>query len=239
MEYERPKVGLGVLVVRNGKILIGKRIGAHGSETWAPPGGHLEKFETWQTCAAREVEEETALKISNPRFVGVTNDIMREENRHYITLFVQAECPSGEPLICEPNKCTGWEWRAWEELPDPLFIPIQNLMKSGYHPLAKKFDKLVRDRIPEIIQERGEIAMTHEANQEEYKKALQTKLVEELEEYLDSEEPEELADLLEVIHSLTALHGTNREQLQLVQKQKHAERGGFEKRIILEETRSM
>ncbi len=239
MEYERPKVGLGIIVVRNGKVLIGKRIGSHGSETWQLAGGHLEKFETWQECAAREVMEETGLTITTSRFVGVTNDIMREENRHYITLFVQADCPSGEPIVCEPDKCRGWQWFIWEELPSPLFLPLQNFVKSGYHPLAKKFDKLIRDRIPEIIQERGEIVITHEANQDEYKKALQAKLIEELEEYLHSEEPEELADMLEVIHSLTALQGTHREQLQFIQNQKREERGGFEKGIILEETRSI
>jgi 8-oxo-dGTP diphosphatase len=62
---ERPKVGVGVFIIKDKKILMGKRINSHGEGTWSLPGGHLEFFETFEDCAKREVMEETGLKISN------------------------------------------------------------------------------------------------------------------------------------------------------------------------------
>ena len=60
---ERPKVGVGVIIVKEGKILLGKRKNAHGEGTWCPPGGHLELGESYEECAKRETFEETNFKI--------------------------------------------------------------------------------------------------------------------------------------------------------------------------------
>lgn len=237
MNMERPKVGIGVLVLHEGKVLLGKRKADNGIGTWAPPGGHLEFGETWETCARREVLEETGIHINNVRFFTATNDIHTDGLRHYITIWLQADFAGGEIENCEPDKCCGWEWLSWETIPEPRFKPLDTIMRQGYHPFAKRHDKLVRDRIVEIIQARGEAATFHTATPEEYQEYLKTKLVEEVQEYLHSESIEELADILEVIHSLTALQGTPREQLQLIQKEKRDERGGFEQRTILEETK--
>lgn len=76
---ERPKVGVGVIVVKNGEILLGKRKGMHGKDSWCFPGGHLEYGESWKECAIREIKEETGIDISNLRFGAVTNDIFRKE----------------------------------------------------------------------------------------------------------------------------------------------------------------
>ncbi len=235
-EVQRPKVGLGVVIVRDGKVLIGHRIGAHGANTWSIPGGHVEFGESWEACARREVKEETGLEIEQATFLGVTDDVDIGEGKHYVTIFMKAFCMAGIPRICEPDKFEELRWCEWEKIPSPRFRPLEKLMQQGVHPLATYYGKLVRDRIPEIIQERGDVALTHEATLEEYKRALQAKLVEEMDEYLKSEEVEELADLLEVIHALTALQGTPREQLQLIQTKKREERGGFEKKIILDQT---
>jgi 8-oxo-dGTP diphosphatase len=58
-----PRVGVGVIVLRNGLVLLGRRIGSHGAGSWALPGGHLEFGESVEQCAAREVLEETGLDI--------------------------------------------------------------------------------------------------------------------------------------------------------------------------------
>lgn len=236
MQEDRPKVGLGVVIVREGKVLIGRRIGAHGANTWTIPGGHVEFGESWEACARRETKEEVGLDLENVLFLGVTDDYDIGEGKHYVTIFVKAESRQGEPRVCEPDKYVDLQWCPWERIPSPRFRPIEKLMRQGVHPLATYYGKLVRDRIPEIIQERGDVVLSHEATPEEYKRALKAKLVEEVDEYLKSEEPEELADILEVIHSLTSLQGTPREQLQLIQTKKRDERGGFERRIILDET---
>lgn len=130
MEIQRPKVGLAVIIERDNKILLGKRIGSHGSGSWAFPGGHLEFNETIEDCAKREAMEETGLTIDNIRKDTFTNDIMEEENKHYVTCYVRADCKEGEPKIMEPNKCEEWNWFSWDNLPSPLFIPFQNFLKE-------------------------------------------------------------------------------------------------------------
>lgn len=130
----RPKVGLGVCIVKDGKVLLGKRLNAHGDGSWSFPGGHLEFGETWEECAKRETMEETGLKIHKPVFITCTNDVFPAEKKHYITIYMKADWGSGEPKVLEPDKMVKWEWFEWENLPSPLFIPMQNLVKTGYKP---------------------------------------------------------------------------------------------------------
>lgn len=130
----RPKVGVGVLVLKDGKVLFGKRKNAHGDGSWCFPGGHLEFNESWEECAARETLEETGLRIKNVNFATATNDIFPVEGKHYITIFMTAEYESGDLQIMEPEKCEQWSWFDWANPPQPLFIPQQNLIKQGFNP---------------------------------------------------------------------------------------------------------
>lgn len=131
----RPLVGIGVVIIRDGKVLLGKRKGAHGAGHWALPGGHLEFGEGIADCAAREVLEETGLSLTAFVPGPYTSHVFEDIQRHYITLFVIAEC-SGEPQTREPNKCEGWHWCDWSNLPQPLFAPLAKLHASGYVPTA-------------------------------------------------------------------------------------------------------
>jgi 8-oxo-dGTP diphosphatase len=126
------QVGIGVLIIRDAKVLLGHRIGAHGANTWGLPGGHLDFGETFEECAAREVKEETNLDISGLKCVAVTNDLFIEEGKHYVTLFIQAEHFEGELKLNEPNKCLAWQWFDWHALPTPLFTSLANLKKQGF-----------------------------------------------------------------------------------------------------------
>lgn len=131
---DRPKVGVGIFIVRDGKVLMGQRKGSHGESTWSLPGGHLELFESLEDCAKREVMEETGLTVSDIVFLTATNDIFKEENKHYITLFVKALNHGGTPNIMEPEFCSKWDWFSWDKLPEPLFLPIKNLIDAGFTP---------------------------------------------------------------------------------------------------------
>lgn len=133
-EEKRPKVGVAVIVKKEEKILIGKRIGAHGSSTWSFPGGHLEWTESWEDCAIREVREEAGTEINDVRFLYATNDVMYADGKHYVTIFMVADLISGEPRVCEPDKCLGWEWAEWDDMPEPRFLPIDNLLDAGISP---------------------------------------------------------------------------------------------------------
>lgn len=131
---KHPRVGVGVIICRAGKVLLGKRIGSHGAETWSFPGGHLEFGESIEECARRETLEETNLPIQNIRKGPFTNDIFSSEEKHYITLFVIADALEGDAQLMEPNKCLEWKWFAWSDLPQPLFLPVQNLIKTDFNP---------------------------------------------------------------------------------------------------------
>ncbi|MCK4730693.1 MAG: nucleoside triphosphate pyrophosphohydrolase [Candidatus Aenigmarchaeota archaeon] len=103
-----------------------------------------------------------------------------------------------------------------------------------------KYDKLVRDRIPEIIRKRGVVPITHIADKNEYWEKLKAKLQEEVDEVLeDVNVEEELADVLEVIYAICDFKGISLEELELIRKKKKDERGGFKDKIILDETREL
>ncbi len=129
---ERPLIGVAVIVVKGNRVLLGKRKGAHGTGTWAFPGGHLEFNESIEDCALREVYEETGLQVENLRFGPYTNDIFPAEKKHYVTLFVIADHASGEPEVKEPHKCERWEWSEWPPELQPQFLPISNLLKRDF-----------------------------------------------------------------------------------------------------------
>lgn len=123
-----------MLIVRDGKVLLGLRRGSHGAGTWAPPGGHLEWGETVESCARREVKEETGLDLGVVRQGPYANDVMPEEDKHYVTCFVEAAATGGEAQVLEPDKCERWKWFPWSSMPEDLFQPLKTLVVSGYVP---------------------------------------------------------------------------------------------------------
>ena len=96
-----------------------------------------------------------------------------------------------------------------------------------------KYNKLVRDKIPAIICQNGEIPITRKLSTTEHEQALRAKLHEEVAEFCESGQLEELADILEVIYALTDSIGASRAELHETRQQKKQERGGFQDRIFL------
>jgi len=124
------RVGIGCFVWKDGQLLLLKRTGSHGAETWGLPGGHLELNESWEECAAREVFEESGLKIKNIRFLTATNDIFLAEKKHYITIWMTSDWAAGEPSIMEPDKCIAQKWCTYNTMSQPLFLPLANLKQT-------------------------------------------------------------------------------------------------------------
>jgi 8-oxo-dGTP diphosphatase len=123
MGPERPKVGVGVMVVKDGRILLGRRRNAHGEGEYAFPGGHLEHLESIVGCAERETREETGLEISDVRFLRLLN-LKDYAPKHYVHVSMIADWSSGAPKVMEPEKCEGWAWYAPDTLPSPLFATV-------------------------------------------------------------------------------------------------------------------
>lgn len=128
-ETLRPRVGVGVLVEKEGKILLGLRKGSHGAFTWAPPGGHLEFAEGVEECAKRELLEETGLRAVSCTLGSWVENVMENGKKHYITVFVIVNQFEGEVQLLEPDKCDGWQWFSWNELPQPLFASLASFVE--------------------------------------------------------------------------------------------------------------
>ena len=99
--------------------------------------------------------------------------------------------------------------------------------------MRKEYRKIVRDRIPEIIEKSGKRAEYEQVSREEALAGLEEKLTEETREYLESRDLEEMADILEVLHGILRLRNVSMEEVEEIRLRKKAERGGFENRIRL------
>lgn len=120
MQEQFPKVGIGVMVIKNGRVLLCKRKGSHGAGQYAWPGGHMEHMESFDECIRREVREETGMEIDTIRFLSLLN-LKDYAPKHYVDVGFIANWKSGEPTVMEPDRCEGWGWYDMDHLPEPLF----------------------------------------------------------------------------------------------------------------------
>lgn len=130
---EKPQVGTAMILTKDNKVLLMKRKGAHGTGTWSTPGGHLDYGETLEGCAARETKEEVGVDVVDIHFRAVTNDIFEESGKHYVTIWLEGK-PVGEPMIAAEKEVKEIGWFAWGALPQPLFLPLENLVKENSYP---------------------------------------------------------------------------------------------------------
>jgi len=114
------KVGVGLFILKDGKVLLGKRKNAHGSDQYAGPGGHLEYGETAEQTALREIAEECGIKVKNLKMLCVS-DLLTYFPKHYVDIGFSAEWESGEPEVLEPEKCESWGWYDIDNLPGEPF----------------------------------------------------------------------------------------------------------------------
>ncbi len=149
MSEEKPRIGagVGVMIVRAGKVLLGLRkvkpkhmdAGLHGEETWCLPGGKMEYGETFENAAKRELMEETGIELKESRILCVNNDM--NEYAHFITIGILAKKYSGEAEVNEPDEITEWRWFDLNKIPKNLFFPTQKIIecyKQGRFNLPEK-----------------------------------------------------------------------------------------------------
>lgn len=145
MDTEKKKVGagFGVMLFKEGKILLGRRhadpnkadSALHGEGSWTMPGGKLEFGESFEEGAKREAYEETGLKLNETRVICVNND--KNEYAHFVTIGLFSDSFEGEPKVMEPNEIVEWQWFSLDSLPTPLYFPsakiIENYRKNSFY----------------------------------------------------------------------------------------------------------
>lgn len=145
MKKENKKVGagIGVILIRNGKILLGMRhpdpkkadSAFRSAGEWCLPGGKLDFGETLEEGAIREVKEETGITITNPQVISVHN--FKNEHAHFITVGLIAHKWKGEAKVMEPDEITKWQWFSLKKLPYPRYFPsfgvIKNYLKNKFY----------------------------------------------------------------------------------------------------------
>nr|MDT0658499.1 NUDIX domain-containing protein [Micromonospora sp. DSM 115978] len=124
----RPKVGVGVMLLKEGKVLLGKRRGAHGAATYGWCGGHVEFGEALEHAAHREVKEETGIEIGAVTFMCVSNII--QYGKHYLDVEFLCTDFEGDPTVLEHDRVESWAWYDLNDLPSPLFVAVELAIKS-------------------------------------------------------------------------------------------------------------
>ena len=125
----KPKVGVGVMILKEGKVLLTKRKGSHGEGQHSFPGGHLEYLESFEECAVRETAEECGIKIKDIKFLYLTNST-KYAPKHYVHIGLMAEWESGEPQVLEPEKAEEW---VWYEIEEALKLPLFEFCKYSFN----------------------------------------------------------------------------------------------------------
>jgi len=135
-ENKKPGVGFGVMILRENKILLGKRhedptkasSALHGEGTWTMPGGKLHFGETFEAGAERELMEETGMKIGTTKVISLTNNIVPDA--HFVTIGLISEDTLGEPQVMEPDEITEWRWFSLDQPPSPIYPASQQVLEN-------------------------------------------------------------------------------------------------------------
>ena len=122
------KIGVGVVIVQDGKTLLAKRKGSHAAGAYGSCGGHVEFGESPLEAAKREAREELGIEIWNVEFASCTS--LHKDGKHYIDISFTAEIVSGEPKICEPDRVESLGWYDLNDLPEPLFEPVAIVLEA-------------------------------------------------------------------------------------------------------------
>ena len=128
------KVGVGVVILKNGLVLLGHRVnnykdtgGIYEPDSWTLPGGKQEYEETIEECAVREVKEETNLDVSDVKVFGASDDIA--PNKHFITVHTVAKFSSGNVSVMESDKIDEWKFFALDDLPKNIYSPSKKTLE--------------------------------------------------------------------------------------------------------------
>ncbi|ANP85741.1 NUDIX domain-containing protein [Rhizobium leguminosarum] len=115
-----PGLGVGLVILRDARILLYKRMRSPEAGYWNIVGGKVDHMEPAETAARREAEEETGLTIGSIERLGMTEQIIDADRQHWISILYLARDVEGEPQLTEPDKLSDFGWFPLTELPAPL-----------------------------------------------------------------------------------------------------------------------
>lgn len=115
-----PGVGVGLAILRDGKLLLARRLKAPEAGFWNIVGGKVDHLEPAEQAAKREAEEETGLTIGAIEFVCVTEQIIDADRQHWVSLLYRTNDVQGEAQLTEPDKIAEIDWFPLNDLPQPL-----------------------------------------------------------------------------------------------------------------------
>lgn len=115
-----PGVGCGLAVVKDGKLLLYRRMKAPEADHWSIVGGKVDHLELSRDGARREAEEESGLTIGAIDFLCISEQIIAADRQHWVSLIYVTDDFSGEPKLTEPDKLSDIGWYALDSLPQPL-----------------------------------------------------------------------------------------------------------------------
>ena len=135
-EKKRVGAGFGVMLLRDNKVLLGRRHVdpekadslLHGAGTWTMPGGKFEFGESFEDGARRELMEETGIILEKVKVICVNNN--KVDDAHFVTVGFFSEYFDGEPRVMEPDEITEWHWFDLDNLPTPLFFPSERILEN-------------------------------------------------------------------------------------------------------------
>ncbi len=126
-EKIRPSVGVATVVVKDGKIAIGKDT-RKGDAVFGVPGGHWESGETLKECALREVKEESGIEASNPQLISVYDFYRTDKEKSYVTIGMKADYISGEFSDLDDEGRLDWTWYTPEEALKLNLFPADKIL---------------------------------------------------------------------------------------------------------------
>lgn len=121
-----PFVGVGCIVVRDGQLLLVRNYRGF----WSTPGGHLDFGESPEACAVRETIEETGVSVTEVEFVAITNDVLADAGKHYVTIWMRGTPDTVPARIGDGAEIAELGWFAPDALPRPLHLYFQNLLEG-------------------------------------------------------------------------------------------------------------
>lgn len=126
---DKPRVGVAVIIKQNSQVILAKRSKQPMPGSWQLPGGWLHFTETPEQAVTRHLQQFTGLLTGKSSFLTFTNNLF-DEYTHTLSLYFMVDCLNKDPQMMLNNTKGDWIWADWNNLPEPLFLPLHLLKQS-------------------------------------------------------------------------------------------------------------